>query len=239
VSIDDRGQLGCGVAIGTSYRGHGQVEPVGWYCNTHPPAGYVQWPVAWQQWMAKDHPNVVVYLGGRWEVEDRTYEGHWTNILDPAYAAYVKSQLVEAVQVATSGGARMIMMTAPCYSSGEQGDGAPWPEDSPARLERYNSLVREVASEFPSKVTLQDLDAGVCPGGKFVQDIDGVQVRAADGVHFTFDNSDPSGAAMKAAGTVLDPMILPLWARVGREQIAARGAPAAQPPAKGPRVAAH
>ena len=35
-------------------------------------------------------PNVVVLLAGRWEVVDREYQGTWTNILHPTFAAYVK-----------------------------------------------------------------------------------------------------------------------------------------------------
>ena len=39
---------------------------------------------------------MVVLLAGRWEVVDREYQGTWTNILHPAFAAYVKSQLEQA-----------------------------------------------------------------------------------------------------------------------------------------------
>jgi len=222
LAIDDEGQLGCGVAIGSSYRMHGQVDPVGWYCNTHPAPGYVQWPQAWAAWIARDHPDVVVYLGGRWEVVDRTFHGRWTNILDPAYAAYVKQQLELSVRIATAEGARYVMMTAPCYSSGEQPDGAPWPEDSPARLRAYNDLVRQVAAEHPRSVTVQDLDAIVCPHGRYTSVVDGVEVRSPDGVHFVTDT-------VPAGGTVLAPLLLPLWARLGHQVQAARAAGAVAP----------
>ena len=52
----------------------------------------------------------------------------------------------------------MVIETAPCYDSGEQPDGAPWPQDSSSRISAYNDLVREVAGEFPSSVSVQDLD---------------------------------------------------------------------------------
>ena len=51
-------------------------------------------------------PNVVVLLAGRWEVVDREYQGAWTNILSPTYAAYVKAQLEEASKLVTSTGRR-------------------------------------------------------------------------------------------------------------------------------------
>jgi lysophospholipase L1-like esterase len=123
-------------------------------------------------------------LAGRWEVVDRTYEGRWTNIEDPAYAAYVQQQLERAVAVAGSGGAHVVLLTAPCYDSGEQPDGDPWPEDSPARLAIYNRIVDEVAASSPG-TSLIDFNAMACPGGNYEEYMDGIQVREADGVHFT------------------------------------------------------
>jgi len=52
-----------------------------------------QWPEQWRKWISSFHPNVVVVLAGRWEVLDRTYNRQWTNILHPAYARYVKTQI--------------------------------------------------------------------------------------------------------------------------------------------------
>ncbi|MHB1890644.1 MAG: acyltransferase family protein [Acidimicrobiales bacterium] len=203
LALHDEGILGCGVAIGSKYRSHGVVYPVGWACNTHPASGYVQWPVAWAQWIREYHPSVVALLAGRWEVMTRTWHGKWVHIGEPAYDAYLVHQLELAVRVATSGGAHMVMMTAPCYSSGEQPDGLPWPEDSAKRLDLYNSMVARVAGMFPGKVTLQNLDGLACPGGHFQASYHGMPLRCADGVHFTV-----------AGGEELAPELLPLWARL-------------------------
>ena len=172
-------------------------------------AGRPQWPVEWQRRIAAFHPNVVVVLAGRWEVLDRTYDGRWTNILDPVYASYVKSQLQRAVDVATAQGARVVLLTAPCYDSGEQSDGNPWPEDSAARLAVYNRLVDEVAAANPTKASTVNLDAAACPGGHFEQFINGEQIRESDGVHFTWTD-----------GTVLGPKLWPGIVKAGREQMA-------------------
>jgi hypothetical protein len=74
-------------------------------------------------------------------------------------------------------------MTAPCYDSGEQADGDPWPEDSPARLAIYNGIVRQVAASSPG-TSLLDFNAMACPGGQYEEFMSGVQVRSAEGVHF-------------------------------------------------------
>ncbi len=211
--------LGCGVDQGSSVwdDSQGQLEnlAIADPCRLVPKKGYVPWPTAWSEWIRSVKPNVVVLLAGRWEVDDRTYLGHRTNILHAAYATYTKHQLEEAVRIGTSTGARMVLMTAPCYSEGEQLNGDPWPQDAIARVQKYNTLVRAVGAEFPSQVSVQDLYALTCPGGKFMPTLDGKPLRGADGVHFS---PAPGG------GALLAPQILPLWETLGHEQEAAGGA---------------
>jgi hypothetical protein len=67
----------------------------------------------------------------------------------------------------------MVLMTSPCFFQGEQPDGSPFPEDDIHRVLTYNRLVRQVAAEFPSKVTVQDLYSMACPGGRFTSMLDG------------------------------------------------------------------
>ena len=153
-------------------------------------------------------------MAGRWEVVDREYQGNWTNILNPAYAAYVKSQLNAASKLVTTTGARMVFLTAPCTDEGEQPDGSPWPEDDPARLAVYNKLVGEVAKEHATTDSVVNLHADVCPGNKFTSTLDGQVIRKSDGVHFTV-----------AAGQILAPKLMPAIVAAGRAQMAGQGAP--------------
>ncbi len=211
--------LGCGVDEGRyvwdDYQGRLQKLAVAYSCRNNASHGFVPMTTAWSEWIDKVRPNLVVLLAGRWEVVDRTYQNRRTNILQPEFDAYTKQQLEKAVQIGTSTGARMVLMTSPCYSQGEQLDGSPWPQDDIRRVQRYNSLVRQVAAEFPSKVTLQDLYAMTCPVGKFVPTLDGVPLRDPDGIHFSI--AAGTGAALLA------PQILPLWEQLGHEQEAAGG----------------
>ena len=219
IVVRDDGLLGCGVALGNEIRLHGQVFPVAGpgpagtgaagTCRTDPGSHGELWPAYWTQQIASFRPDVVVLVAGRWETVDRTdLSGRWTNILNPAYAAYVESTLRLAVAVATAHGAHMIIETSPCFDTGEQPDGAPWPEDAPARVDAYNRLVEQVAAQHPATVTVQHLHAMLCPGGRYTPTLDGVPVRQADGVHLTY-------LAQPNAGTVLAPKILPLWYRLG------------------------
>jgi len=219
ITLANQGIVGCGVVQGTKAwapeNGQQQAYDVGWPCWLGPKHGFVPWPEAWRHWLREIRPNLVVLLAGRWEVVDRVYQGRRTNILHPVFAAYVKRMLERAVTIGTSGGAHMVLMTSPCFSEGEQPDGTPFPEDNVRRVQEYNRLVREVGAEFPATVTVQDLYAMTCPGGKFTPTLAGVQLRSPDGVHFA------PGAGIGA--DLLAPRILPLWEQLGHEQEAAGG----------------
>jgi peptidoglycan/LPS O-acetylase OafA/YrhL len=218
--LADKGILGCGVVDGPEVELMGTRYATPSACNGSPlvpgePADDQPWPNQWQAAIYDVKPNVVVLLAGRWEVVDREYEGSWTNILHPTYAAYVKSQLEQASQLVTATGARMVFLTAPCTDEGEQPDGAPWPEDSPARLAVYNKLVREVVAEHAATDSAVDLFGAACPGGKFATTVHGVAIRMSDGVHFT-----------DAGGAYLAPKIMPAIVAAGRAQMAGTAPPA-------------
>ncbi|HEX4127452.1 MAG TPA: acyltransferase family protein [Acidimicrobiales bacterium] len=221
----NEGILGCGVADGTTGEQSGGTFLVGAPCTPDPqsarcPPGGVfgprqnvpcqAWAAAWTDWVTQLRPNVVVLLAGGGEVLDRLYRGHMTNILNPTFAAYVESQLEKAVRIATARGALMVLMTKPCQSTGEQPDGAPWPQDSTARLDAYNAMLDTVAAQHPGQVYVQDLNSYVCPGGTYTEDIDGVPVRQSDGSHF---DVQPGGG-----GDYLAPAILPYWVDLGHLQ---------------------
>jgi hypothetical protein len=217
--LSDKGILGCGVVFGPEVELMGTRYETPPACNGTPltpgeAAAKQPWPDQWQSAISQDKPNVVVLLAGRWEVVDREYEGNWTNILSPTYAAYVKSQLEQASQLVAASGARMVFLTAPCTDEGEQPDGAPWPEDSPARLAAYNKLVRQVAAEHPTTDSAVNLFGAACPKGKFTTTVDGVTIRETDGVHFTL-----------AGGEYLAPKIMPAIVAAGRAQAAGSTAP--------------
>jgi peptidoglycan/LPS O-acetylase OafA/YrhL len=227
VNIDNGAIIGCGVVRSTEYQEHGVVYNTTPSCSTST-APSSQWPSLWRGDLLQFRPNVVLVLAGRWELHDRLIGGRWQHIGEPGFDADLKQSLEQAVQVATSSGALMVLMTSPCFDSGEQNNGQPWPEDSASRLDAYNTMVRQVAAEHPATVQLDDFGAQLCPGGTFTTSFGGVQVRDGDGVHV---------APTPAAGQWLAAHVLPDVVRVGRIQMAGHtlltpstGTTAAAPP---------
>jgi hypothetical protein len=72
----------------------------------------------------------------------------------------------------------------------------------------FNKLVRQVTAEVPG-TSLLNFNALACPGGHFEESMDGQQVRASDGVHFTFDG-----------GNVFASRIWPEMVKLGHQQMA-------------------
>ena len=212
VDIDDGAIVACGVVRSTAYLAHGVANTMAAQCNTSSPAA-AQWPAQWKGNIDEFRPNVVVVLAGRWEVMDREIGGRWTHIGEPAFDSVLKRSLEQAVSVASSDGAYVILMTAPCFNSGEQPDGLPWPEDTPTRLGLYNDMLREVAAGHPTDTRVEDFGGMVCPGGTYATTLDGVQIRDGDGVHIV---------PTQAAGQWLAGRILPDVVEVGRMQMAGR-----------------
>ena len=208
IKIYDDGILGCGVTQGAEFQLQGVDAPMDPRCSgsTTTP----MWPQIWKSDIETVHPNVVMILVGRWEVVNRTYHGRWTNILQPAYASYIERQLRSAVRIAGSQGSKVMLLTAPCYDTGEQPDGQPWPEDSSRRLAVYNAIVRRVGTTS-SGTTVVNFNALACPSGHYQTTIDGVDARF-DGVHFTL-----------GGGAVFGSDLIPIAEQLGHEQMAASG----------------
>ena len=205
--------LGCGVVRSTEYTQTGTVFGTAPTCNADSPADQ-QWPALWTANIATNHPDVSVLLAGRWEVTDALIDGRWLHIGEPAYDAVLKQSLEEAVRIGTSKGALMILLTAPCFSSGEQDNGQPWPADSAARLADYNAMLHTVAAEHPQTVEVVDFGSQSCPGGTFARNVDGIPVRQSDGVHFVVS---------PVTGRWLASLVYPEAVRVGRLQQSGMG----------------
>lgn len=194
--VHDDTMMGCGLVLDSPYRYFGSVGQQRQECAS--------WPQLLQRAATTDGVDVVMILVGRWETMDRVHNGKWTHLGDASFDDYVRGELDRAVGIAASGGARVVLATAPYNRRGERPDGGLWPEDEPERVDRWNALLREAAAEHPNSVQVIELGARLCPGGHFTKTVGGIAIRS-DGVHLT-----PQGAHWLA------PWLLPQLAAAAR-----------------------
>ena len=187
VHLDNAGLLGCGISQETR-RLQGQINAPPTYCAT--------WPQERAQAVATDHPDLVALLVGRWEVADTYHDGTWEHVGEPDFDAYLSSELDRAIDVLSSTGAPVALLTMPCTAPVESPSGAPYPEDDPARVTSFNQLLVQAHARHPATSRLVDLDAIVCPGGTYTSTLDGVTIRTTDGVHFPITGVAPVAAKL-------------------------------------------
>jgi len=205
------GVFGCGLlTYATSFHGTVVNGNLG-YRGGHVPVPCDTQLARWKADVEAFHPDVVLLADGEYEVRDQFVGGRLTNLLSPTFDARERDALTKAVDVLGSTGAPVVLLTAPYYHQQEQADGSPWPEDDPARVNRYNSLLRQVAATSGGRVSVADLGAKLDPGGQFRQYVDGVDMRFADGIHVT-----------AAGAKLISPWLLKYTAGLGQAYRAAQ-----------------
>src|SRR6266545_2879434 len=193
LKVSDRGVQGCGISPVRDIRYIGFLH--------HPYPGCDRWASRWHRGMLRDDPDVAVILLDRWELMDAKPHGVWVHVGQPGYDAWLAGQLRKSISVVGERGATVVLLTAPYTRRMERPDGGLFPEDTPARVDAWNRLLRAVAAETGARVL--DLNRVICPDGRFTWAIDGLQVRS-DGLHFT-----PAGVQR-----VIAPWLLPRLARI-------------------------
>ena len=162
-----------------------------------------KWPSRWQKGVTKDDPDVSVILLDRWEMMDRKLNGQYQHVGEPDYDAYLLEQLDQAIKIAGSHGAAVVLLTAPYTHRAEKPNGTLYGEDQPARVDAWNKLLAIEQQKNPKQVSIIDLNKKVCPNGKFTWKIGSLQIRS-DGLHFT-----PAGVQR-----VIAPWLLPQLAAI-------------------------
>jgi peptidoglycan/LPS O-acetylase OafA/YrhL len=176
VTVNTRAIEGCGITTQADILELGTPHSLYPYCPG--------WPGRWQSGVNGDDPDVSVILLNRWELMDARLGGKYTHVGNPDFDAYLTGQLDQAVRIAGSHGARVVLLTAAYTHRSERPDGGLYDEDQPSRVDAWNRLVRAEAARHPDNTMVLDLNKLVCPDGRYTASINGLQVRS-DGLHFT------------------------------------------------------
>ena len=212
VTLVDKGTDGCGLARGNALAGPGHKEANavlqirGGPCRS---AGS-GWPQLYQADIEALRPQVALLVIGPWDLSTRLIDGRWSSPGQANYDTYYRAQLTKAVKILTSKGGRVAIATPPYVRTvGPEAcapAGSPSVEGCPTLSDRVMALdatARVIAARYPGRVRVIDLGQRLSPNDHFTSTVDGVVVRAADGVHLS-----------EAGGEWLAPWLDPLLVSV-------------------------
>jgi hypothetical protein len=203
VTVTNRAIEGCGITLQADILEMGTPHSLYPYCPS--------WPTRWKSAVNTDDPDVSVILLNRWELMDARLGGTYQHVGQPQFDAYLMKQLDQAVSIASSRGAHVVLLTGAYTHRSERPDGSLYDEDKPARVDAWNALLRQEVARHPGTTTVLDLGRLVCPNGTFTWNVGGVPVRS-DGLHFT-----PAGVQQ-----IIAPWLLPKLANIAATGTAGR-----------------
>lgn len=169
---------GCGLARGHEQSPVAQLQ-IDRKCD--------DWPGWWEAEVDRFRPDVVIILSGLWDLVERRLPGS-DRINAPGeqiFDDWLLSEYQLAVDIASSRGARVVWLTAPCLGP----DAARSPVGQTAAIEPHNIdhlnrvVLPQLAQSRPRQVVLFDLFDRICPGGRFVSQLPWAKDLRPDDIH--------------------------------------------------------
>lgn len=140
-----------------------------------------QWRDVWALGAALD-PDVIVVSQGFHSTFDQQVDGRRVVVGSEEWKERYRSKLQSGIDALKAGGVRIVLLTYPCSiwrgtkTDGEEGD--------PVRVGQVNNVINEVAADNPGWVATVDWGEFMCPGGKFLEQLGGTEMRP-DGTHLS------------------------------------------------------
>jgi hypothetical protein len=160
------------------------------------PDGCQDWQEKWPALAQAAHANVVVFLGGTWDMFDRYINGQWLDFGTPASDQLLSGLLDTMIQGFAQQGVPVALLTTPYDSTIGQPVQLPVADYraavDPTRVAHWNALLREAAARYPTDARVIDLNGFASPHG-YTDSLDGISPFRGDGTHFT-----PAGANLVA-----------------------------------------
>jgi peptidoglycan/LPS O-acetylase OafA/YrhL/lysophospholipase L1-like esterase len=177
LSVWNQGKIGCGVLRSDEVLVDGR-----W---TKPSAACSDWPARWQSYIDVFQPDVAVVLAGAWDLYDRKAGGRLLPFGTPEANAFAVDEFEKAVDVLSSRGATVVLLTTPDFEQPQLGVASEAPRFDLDRIHRLNGLYEEVANRRGDSVRVVDLNGFVEASEDEARDD-----FFSDGVHFTTEGAD-------------------------------------------------
>jgi peptidoglycan/LPS O-acetylase OafA/YrhL len=155
------------------------------------------WATGWAGDLAREHPRVVLLESSGFELQDVRPHGASKFLVPgtPEWARYWKSEWQQAIDTLTSTGAAVVIPTIACTKPKADNGAVDISRSgfNPKRVRAANEVLEDLARENAGRMVLVDLNAYVCPSGKYTDTLHGVDPLRVDGVHYTNPGSDLVG----------------------------------------------
>lgn len=182
-------ELGCGLLREGTLRWLGEPKRRPAHCTDR--------DVSWPEAIERHHPDVAVVMVGPWDVCDRKLAGDdaWRHLGDPVLDERVRAEIEHAVDLLAERGTLVLWLSHPPIEARDPTATAPpdppMPESDPARMDRFNELLREVAASRPEQMRVVDVAGRMeeLPGGSLDPNYrpDGTHFSAPGALKFSHD----------------------------------------------------
>ncbi len=156
----------------------------------------------WPAMLAAWQPQLVVVSFGPWDVTDRRIPGDptWRFPGDPTYDRWLLGEMAAAVDTLTATGAHVVWLTQPPWEglTRHPPERSYPPAGDPARMTRFNELVRQAAAAAGDRVTVVEFGAWITGTGEDAR-------LRPDGAHL-----EPE-TAVEVMNRFLGPELVRLW----------------------------
>jgi len=161
LSVWNKGGLGCGFLPGDE-----ELDAYGKWSAAKADT-CKEWRSAWLSDVDAFQPDVVVVLFGPWDTLELKVEDRLLEVGAPEWEAYALKELSHTVDVLSSRGAKVMLVTSPCFKPRDLGvDAAADVRLNPQRVDELNDLYWEFARQHADQVVIADLNRLVCPEGE-------------------------------------------------------------------------
>ena len=146
------------------------------------PDGCPDWQDHWPAIAALTHANVAVFLGGTWDMFDRSVNGQWLDFGTPASDQLLSGLLDTMIDGFARQGTPVALLTMPYQSPIGQEVQVPVYRSSVdvGRVDHWNALLRAAAARHPTEAAVIDLNGFASPGG-YTDSLDGVSRSGVTG----------------------------------------------------------
>jgi peptidoglycan/LPS O-acetylase OafA/YrhL len=149
------------------------------------------WEQRWTDNVVEFQPDVAVLSIGAWEVFDRKIDGEWLKFGTAEFDEYLLGELDRAIEVLSSEGATVVLLTAPQFERQDTISAGEWTMNERWRTDHLNELFEQAVADNGEQAELVELGEFLCPAADTCsQRLETGEPIRYDGLHFSEEGAE-------------------------------------------------